>query len=343
MHRVCIWIFTATLLAGIAGNAAFAAPPEIPPETLAETHSVDELARGRAQLIRAFDTAFINFIASGRDREILKTEPPNRPGAAAGYALRVADCLPAPELVSYPEEPVGMFKDILDSGKIREVMQNATNTPEDTSYYFSGITKKTLAAIVNDIGTHYGVELEVVKVAMPPGKLPGTSMLLDNEADFVGPLNATGGKTQKMRRRASRRFTCSISGAIQHIHIPADSELAAEINTWDDVIARTDLRVCSGPLSTQTMRAFLPEHKITTRYVKDLGSCLRDVENGKADVIANPLPDLSIADIPDIDDYKAISTMLVTGVPLWVALEGIVCPDDGDPETVDACVEVNPL
>ena len=35
-----------------------------------------------------------------------------------------------------------MFKDILDSGKIREVTQNATNTPEDTSYYFSGITKK---------------------------------------------------------------------------------------------------------------------------------------------------------------------------------------------------------
>ena len=82
------------------------------------------------------------------------------------------------------------------------------------------------------------------------------------------------------------------------------------------------------------------KHKITTRYVKDLGSCVRDVDNGKADVIANPLPDLSIA---DIEGYKPVSTMLVTGVPLWVALEGIVCPDDGDPETVDACVEVNPL
>ena len=335
MNRTYIRTLAAALLVSITSNAAFAASHA--------THSDDELARGRAQLIRAFDAAYINFIASGRDREILKTEPPNQPGAAADYALRIADCLPAPELVSYPKEPVGMFKDILDSGEIREVMQNATNTPEDTSYYFSGISTKTLAAIVHDIGEHYGVDLEVVQVPMPPGKLPGTSMLLDGDADFVGPLNATGGKTQNMRRRTSRRFTCTLSGTIQYIHIPADSELAAEVNTWDDVIARTDLRICAGPLSTQTIRAFLPKHNINTRYVKDLGSCLRDVEAGKADIISSPLADLALVDIPDIDEYKSISTMIVTGVPLWTALEGITCPDDGDPETVDACTEVNPL
>jgi hypothetical protein len=332
MNRVFISTLAATLLAVVASNVAFAGSHE--------THSDDELARGRAQLIRAFDTAWINFIASGRDREILKTEPPNRPGAAASYALRLADCLPSPDLVSYPEEPVGMFKDILDSGKIRKVMQNATNTPEDTSYYFSGITRKYLDAILKDIGDHYGVELEVIDVAMPPGRLPGTSMLLDDEADFVGLLNATGGVTQEIRRRSSRRFTCTMSGSGQYIHIQADSELAAEINSWDDMVARTDVRVCAGPLSTQTIRAFLPEHRITTRYVKDLGTCVRDIETGKADVIVNPLPDLSIA---DIDGYKPIPTMIVAGVPLWVALEGIVCPDDSDPETVNACVEVNPL
>ena len=329
MNRVCIWAFAATLLLGVASNVA-----------AHETHSDDELARGRAQLIRAFDTAWINFIASGRDREILQTEPPNRPGAAAGYVLRLADCLPSPELVSYPEEPVGMFKDILDSGKIRKVMQNATNTPEDTTYYFSGITRKYLDAMLKDIGDHYGVELEVIDVAMPPSRLPGTSMLLDDEADFVGLLNATGGVTQKIRRRASRRFTCTMSGSIQYIHIPTDSELATEINSWDDMLARTDVRVCAGPLSTQTIRAFLPKHRITTRYVKDLGTCVRDIENGKADVIVNPLPDLTIA---DIDGYKPISTMIAAGVPLWVALEGIVCPDDNDPETVNPCFEVNPL
>ena len=329
MNRVCIWAFAATLLVGVASNVA-----------AHETHSDDELARGRAQLIRAFDTAWINFIASGRDREILQTEPPNRPGAAAGYVLRLADCLPSPELVSYPEEPVGMFKDILDSGKIRKVMQNATNTPEDTTYYFSGITRKYLDAMLKDIGDHYGIELEVIDVAMPPSRLPGTSMLLDDEADFVGLLNATGGVTQKIRRRASRRFTCTMSGSIQYIHIPTDSELATEINSWDDMLARTDVRVCAGPLSTQTIRAFLPKHRITTRYVKDLGTCVRDIENGKADVIVNPLPDLTIA---DIDGYKPISTMIAAGVPLWVALEGIVCPDDNDPETVNPCFEVNPL
>jgi ABC-type amino acid transport substrate-binding protein len=329
MHRACTWTLAALLLGGVASCA-----------TSPQTRAEDDQARGRAQLIRAIDTAFINFIASRRDREILKTEPPNRPGAALGYALRIADCLPAPELVSYPEEPVGLFKDILDSGKIREVIQNTTSTPEDTSYYFSGISRKTVVAIFQDIGKHYGVELEIVSVPMPPGKLPGTSMLLDGEADFVGPLNATGGKTQNMRRRASRRFSCTLTGSIQHLHVPADSSLAAEINTWDDMLARPDLRICAGALSTQTIRAFLPNNPIKTRYVKDLGTCIRDVESGQADVISNPLPDLSIT---DVDGWKAIATPIVTGVPLWTALEGIICPGDGDPETVDACVEVNPL
>ncbi len=331
MNRAFVWTISAALLAGLVSNPVWAAAHET---------SDDEIARGRAQLIRAFDTAWINFVASGRDREILKTEPPNQPGAAAGYAVRLADCLPSPDLVSYPEEPVGMFKDILDSGKIRKVMQNATNTPEDTTFYFSGISRKYLDALLTNIGDHYGVELEIIDVAMPPGRLPGTSMLLDGEADFIGPLNATGGVTQKIRRRSSRRFTCTMSASSQFIHIPADSELADEINSWDDLAARTDVRVGAGPLSTHTFRAFLPEHQITTRYVKDLGTCVRDVKSGEADVIANPLPDLSIA---DIDGYKSIRTMIVAGVPLWVALEGIVCPDDGDPNTVNPCVEVNPL
>ena len=96
MNRLCIWTLAAMLLAGPASNGSLRRPPH---GNGSENSSDDELARGRAQLIRAFDTAFINFIASGRDRDILKTEPPNRPGAAAGYALRIADCLPAPELV----------------------------------------------------------------------------------------------------------------------------------------------------------------------------------------------------------------------------------------------------
>ena len=34
--------------------------------------------------------------------------------------------------------------------------------------------------------------------------------------------------------------------------------------------------------------------------------------------------------------------MIVAGTPLWVALEGIECPSDGDPKTEDACFETDP-
>ena len=80
--------------------------------------------------------------------------------------------------------------------------------------------------------THYGVELEVVKVAMPPGKLPGTSMLLDDEADFVGPLNATGGKTQQHPPARIPAFYLHVERVHPaHSHVPAKSKLAKEINT----------------------------------------------------------------------------------------------------------------
>jgi len=39
-----------------------------------------------------------------------------------------------------------------------------------------------------------------------------------------------------------------------------------------------------------------------------------------------------------VKGYKSIPTLIVTGTPLWVAKEGIVCPSDGDPKTEDKCL-----
>ena len=58
--------------------------------------SAEEVARGREQLVRAFDAAWIRVIASGKDREIVMTEPANKPGAAVGYVTKLVDCLPTP-------------------------------------------------------------------------------------------------------------------------------------------------------------------------------------------------------------------------------------------------------
>lgn len=320
----------ATLLVGIA-IAGCAAQPGAPAR--------DEVAQGREQLIRAFDAAWIRVIASGKDREILKTMPPQKPGLAASYMVRLVDCLPAPELAPFPDKPVGLLKQVLDTGVIRKGVQTVPTTPGDTATWFSPISDAYLDAVIDEIEKHYGVTLKVEQAALPPGPAPTTSLLLDDKADFIDQLNALGGETQGMRRRISRRFTCTMSASSQYIHIPATSELAKSINTMDDLAARPEVRICAGPLTTQTARAFLPKHKVSTKYVNDLTACVKDVQEGRADVILNPLPSLQIA---DIRGFKSVHTLIVAGTPLWVALEGIECPSDGNPRTEDLCSEVNP-
>ena len=233
-----------------------------------------------------------------------------------------------------------MFKDILDTGVIRQLTQGVPETPQNTSWYFSGVSQKYQDAVLAEIEKHYDVKLKIETVVLPPGKLPATSILTDGKIDFISQLNATGGNSQGMRRRISRRFSCTMSASTQYIHIPEESELVEEIRSFDDLVARPDVKICAGPLTTQTARAFMPGHTVKTKYINDLTACDKDVKAGKLDVIANPLNDLGIA---GIEGYRAVPTMIVAGTPLWVAAEGIECPSDGDPKTEDTCREKDPL
>lgn len=305
-----------------------------------------DIARGREQLVRAFDAAWIRVIASGKDQEVLKTEPPNKPGMALQYMVRLADCLPQPEIAPWPEQPVGLFKEILERGSIRRVVQNVPVNPQSTSYYFSGISEKYLALVLDEINQQYNVKLRLEDVALPPGTLPATSEIIAGRADIVDQLNATGGDSQGLRRRISRRFTCTMSASSQYVHIPVESPYLKEINTFNDLIARPQVRICAGPLTTQTARAYMPKHTVTTKYINDLAGCVSDIKAGRADVIMNPLPSMSIADIPG---YKSVHTLIAAGTPLWVAKEGIECgpPPAGTesrpgrkPEEI--CVETSP-
>jgi hypothetical protein len=323
-------------LAGAHGGAKVSNIEELPVRT--GDWSAEEIVRGREQLVRAFDAAWVRVIASGKDREILATEPLSDPGAAKHYMVRLADCLPQPEIAHWPEEPVGMFKDILDTGVIRQLTQGVPETPENTSWYFSGVSQKYQNAVLAEIEKHYDVKLKVENVVLPPGRLPATSVLNDNKIDFISQLNATGGNSQGLRRRVSRRFTCTMSASSQFIHIPEGSKLVKEIESFDDLVGRPDIKICAGPLTTQTAKAFMPQHKIKTRYINDLTGCDKDIKAGKLDVIINPLHDLSVAGIAG---YKSVHTMLVAGTPLWVATEGIECPSDGNPKTEDECFETN--
>lgn len=327
-----------TVVAGGHSGAGVSNVDELPARN--GDWSPEEIARGRAQLVSAFDAAWIRIIASGRDQEILKTEPENMPGASQSYMVRLVDCLPQPEIAPWPTEPVGMFKDILETGVIRALVQGVPETAENTSWYFSGISNKIEAMVLEDIGKQYGVELKVENVVLPPGRLPATSVLVANKVDFITQLNALGGNTQDMRRRTSRRFSCTMSASSQFIHIPEKAKLAGEIRNLNDLIARPDVRICAGPLTTQTAQAYMPEHVVRTKFVDDLTACDKDVKAGKLDVIMNPLHDLSVA---GIKGYKSVHTLIVAGTPLWVAADDIVCDDDGDPKTEDSCRTTNPL
>lgn len=318
--RAATMIAACCLLAGCAGGTAATDP---------------DLAKGREQLVQAFDAAWVRVVAGGEYYRILGEFPKERPGAARSYMVEMADCLPQPENVPFPAQPVGLLKQVLDKGEIRRGNQFNPLSPGDTAAYFSPISDALLDAMFAEIEKNYGVKLKVTDVTIKPPSQATTSLVADGKADFIDQLNATGGDTQGLRRRASRRFTCSISAVSQFIQVPESSPLAAKLKTWEDVRADTSIRICTGPLSTQTMRSFLPGHKVTTKYIGDISGCVKEIEAGKADVIANPLPDLSIA---GVKGYKAIHTLIVTGTPLWVAKEGVVCPASGDPKKDATCV-----
>ena len=343
-YCVFVGMLSAALLAagpafaGAHGSAKVTNVEELPARS--GDWSDEEVATGREQLIRAFDAGWIRVIASRKDLEILRTEPPNQSGAALEYSVRLADCLPQPEIAEWPEKPVGMFKDILDTGVIRQLVQGVPQTPENTSWYFSGISQKYQDAVIAEIEKHYGVELEVESVVVPPGRLPITSLLNENKVDFITQLNATGGNSQGLRRRVSRRFSCTMSASSQFIHIPEKSPLVKEIGSLNDLMERPDVSICAGPLTTQAAQAYLPEHTVKTKFINDLTACDAAVKKGELDVMINPLHDLKIA---SLERYIAVPTLLVAGTPLWVAAEGIECPSDDDPKTEDECFETETL
>ena len=138
-----------------------------------------QLAKGRQQLVDALDAAWIRVVASGKDREVYKSMPTSKPGAASSYMVTLADCLPSPEVAPFPEQPVGLLKEILERGVIRQVVQKTTDTPDDTSYYFSAATDALFEAVLVELRKHYKVDLKVENVVMPPGPLPSTSLLVD--------------------------------------------------------------------------------------------------------------------------------------------------------------------
>jgi ABC-type amino acid transport substrate-binding protein len=290
-------------------------------------------AKGQKQLVTALDAAWVRIVDSGKYRQILNAHN------AAEVMVNIVDCLPSPEMIPFPEKPEGLLKQILDTKKIRVgTMVNSPPGPETTANFFAPISVDVLDAVLSEITKNYSNgPITVTRVIIPP-PFNATTALNKGEIDIIDLLNALGGKSENLRRRTSRRFTCTLCASKQVLYVKNE----APYKNFDDVLNDPDVKICAGPLSTQLTRGYFngPEQSVTTKYVFDISLCLAQVISGKADAMMSPFPDKKF--FPDLIDtngdrkpetapkplIRAIDTHLVAGTPYWVALDDD-CDCDG--------------
>jgi len=290
-------------------------------------------AKGQKQLVTALDAAWVRIVDSGKYRQILNANN------AAEVMINIVDCLPSPEMIPFPEKPEGLLKQILDTKKIRVgTMIDSPPGPETTANFFAPISADILKAVLSEISKNYSTgPIAVTKVIILP-PFNATTALNKGEIDIIDLLNALGGQSENLRRRTSRRFTCTLCASKQVLYVKNE----APYKNFDDVLNDPDVKICAGPLSTQLTKGYFngPEQSVTTHYVYDLSLCLAQVISGKADAMISPFPDKkffpALVDIngdrkPDKDLrplIRSIDTHLVAGTPYWVALDDD-CDCDG--------------
>jgi len=281
---------------------------------------------GREQLITALDAAWVRIVDNGKYRQILNTHN------AGEVLVNIVDCLPSPDMIPFPEKPKGLFKKILNNNTIRVgTMLKSPPGPETTANFFSPITADILDAVLGEITANYKTgPIAVERINIPP-PFKATTALNDGTIVILDQLNALGGESEDLRRRTSRRFTCTLSASRQVLYVKND----APYKTFQDLLNDPDVKICAGPLSTQLTKGYFNKQKqsVTTKYVFDLSLCLGQVLSGKADAMMSPFPDEKF--FPDLIDtdgdrkpdtdpkplIRAIDTNLVVGTPYWVALD----------------------
>jgi hypothetical protein len=310
------------------------------------TASAGPEAAGREQLVLAINAAWVEIVNDGTYDAILSQSAfPGAP-AASTYHTNIADCLPVPAINPYPGNPKGRFAQILSTGTIvRGSVQGGAPNVGDTASYFGPFSDAITETIIERIGDHYGANLTISNIVIPPPFFETTSVLVSTtqpRADFVDQVNATGGSTQGLVRRESRRFSCTLAASGQFIHVPA--RLAGTITSVDDLKAHPEIRICTGNLSTQTMNAYFPTHVVTTVRANDISGCDSRIAANTQDVMVNSLPSLSIATSAGLvlaNTYTSIDTHIHAGTPLWVARENVNCTGSYTDAIPDNCTTGN--
>jgi len=282
---------------------------------------------GRQQLVDALDAAWVRVLDRGELRQAAVE------AGMGDVMINIADCLPSPHVVPYPEEPHGLLKQILNEEKIRVGRSQGPDDPGATAYYFGSRPGDALGLILAELASHYGIgPIEVEQITIPP-PYAITSVLNSGRIDIVGTVNALGGETEDLRRRSSRRFTCTLSATRQMLWVLKDG--GPGWTTVDDAYKDEDAQFCAGPLSNQLAHAYFdqPGQNVFTEFGRDLDVCLARVITGESDAMVNPFPvdrffpervDTTGDGQPDTSTvglFRPIDTNLVAGTPLWVQID----------------------
>lgn len=283
---------------------------------------------GRQQLVDALDAAWVRILDNGKHQEIVSAHH------ADDVVINISDCLPNPEITAFPEKPEGTLKDILDKRRIRVGVSTGGTLDAGTSAtFFTAMSEDILAAMLAEVAAHYGIgpiTADYVQIKPP---FPNTSILNSGDIDIVGLVNALGGETEDLRRRSSRRFTCTIVATRQILWVKK-----AGGPSWrhaNDALKDPRASICAGPLSNQLTAAYfdLPGQKTKTEYFSDLDRCLRQLANGQVDAMMSPFPDERFfparidmdgdgkAETATAGLFRPIDTNIVAGTPFWVALD----------------------
>jgi len=317
---------------------------------------VDEADYTQRQFVRAIDAAWIRVLQNDDNsdgipnyRDILND--PTYASDITGllpkeHVTNIADCLPEPAVIPFPDEPEGLLASVIETGQVAvcRVSGDGNQAPPphelDTTNFFktSGAFEDAIWATLE---AHYGID-PVVRTSFwigPP--FDTTTPLNDGDCDYMATGNAVGGASTNFsgpfpvreRRRDARLHSCTISASGQFIHVPDGSGIV--INDVDDLIAQPNLRICTGNVSTQLATQYFgvpasvnPDRIHTQRFL-DIAFCTKRVMDGDSDIIILSLPDLDATGAtwptflpPHLrPTYTAVDTKITAGTPYWVAPE----------------------
>jgi hypothetical protein len=279
--------------------------------------------------VDALDAAWVRALDEGEIRSIILKHD------AADLVINMADCLPDPEVTTYPENPVGTLKRILDTGTVRVGMSNTGKLDAGaTASHFTGMGDDLIDALFTRIAAHYGSDpIEMERVSIPPPFL-NTTYIDSGKADILGLVNALGGSTKDgKRRRTARRYTCTMTATKQFVWMHKES--GPDWQNIDSALNAKDVHFCAGPLSNELTKTYFdqPGQTTKTEFISDLAKCLPKLVNGTAAAMISPLPhERYFPEFIDVDGdgeaetataglFRAIDTMIVAGTPLWVAID----------------------